>query len=67
MNQGTLGEIPGRGYATVKAVSAYTGVSVARLYQLMNAGLLEYVKLGKSRRIAWHAADELMQRHTVKA
>jgi excisionase family DNA binding protein len=54
-----------RGYTTVKGGSAFTGISVAKLYQLMASGELPFVKLGKSRRIAWSALDELMRRHTV--
>jgi excisionase family DNA binding protein len=56
-----------RGYARVKEGAGYLGISVAKLYQLMSAGELAYVKLGKSRRIAWKALEELAQRHTVSA
>jgi excisionase family DNA binding protein len=54
-----------RGYATVKAAAAYLAISVAKLYQMMAAGELAYVKLGKSRRIAWTALEQLIQRCTV--
>ena len=53
-----------RGYATVKEASAYLRLSVAKLYQLMGQGQLPFVKVGKARRLAWRALDQMMEQNT---
>jgi excisionase family DNA binding protein len=53
------------GYATVKEVAQFTGLSVAKLYVLMGQGQLRYAKVGKSRRIPWSDARAFMERHTI--
>jgi excisionase family DNA binding protein len=60
-------ENPRSGCATVKEAAAYLGLSMAKVYQLMAAGQLPFVKLGKCRRITWKALDELVERSTVPA
>jgi excisionase family DNA binding protein len=54
-----------RGLATVREAASYLGLSVARVYTLMASGELGHVKIGRSRRIAWPALDELIRRCTV--
>jgi len=60
-------ENPQQGLVTVKEAAGFLGLSVAKVYLLMTAGELSYVKLGKSRRIAWQALQELVQRCTHNA
>lgn len=62
--QATQRENRERGYATVKEAAGYVRLSVAKLYQLMSQGDLPFVKVGKARRIAWDALDQMMQRNT---
>jgi excisionase family DNA binding protein len=54
-----------RGLASVKQGAGYLGVSPAKLYEMMARGELPFVKLGKSRRIAWSALEQLVRRCTV--
>jgi excisionase family DNA binding protein len=53
-----------RGLATVKEAAGYLGLRVAKVYLLMAGGELPFVKFGKSRRIAWSALEEPVQRRT---
>lgn len=53
------------GLGTVSAVAAYLDVSRSKVYAMMEAGLLAYVKLGKSRRIPWDAVTNLVSQNTV--
>jgi excisionase family DNA binding protein len=59
-------ENPGRGLAKVKEAAAYLNVSVAKLYLIMDTNELHFVKIGKSRRIAWKALEEFIERCTVR-
>jgi excisionase family DNA binding protein len=64
MANGTLGRQPGDGLmedglATVQEASAFLSVSRAKLYAMMDARDLAYVKLGRSRRIPWRAIKQL--------
>lgn len=57
-------EGPVRGYATVKAAALFLQISIAKLYALMKAGDLPFMKLGKSRRLKWADVEALADRHT---
>jgi excisionase family DNA binding protein len=56
-----------RGLVTVKKAAEFLSMSVAKLYLLMKQGELPYVKVGKSRRLAWSTLEEFVQRCTVGA
>jgi excisionase family DNA binding protein len=56
-----------RTYLRVPEAADYLGVSRSKLYLMMDAGELAYVKLGKCRRIAHAALLDLVARHTVTA
>lgn len=53
------------GLARVAEASAYLSISRPKLYLIMDAGELSYVKLGKSRRILWAELLKLVAQHTV--
>ena len=53
------------GLASIKDAEQFLNLSRATLYGLMDRGALRYVKIGKSRRIAWAALDELVERNTM--
>lgn len=53
------------GYAPVASVAKFLGVSRSKLYSMMDAGELAYIKLGKSRRIAWEAVYKLVAENTI--
>jgi excisionase family DNA binding protein len=53
--------------ATVKEAAQFLHVSIAKLYLMMNAAEINYIKLGKCRRIPWSALEELVQRCTMAA
>jgi excisionase family DNA binding protein len=53
------------GLATVPEVAEFLSVSRAKLYLMMDAGHLAYVKLGKSRRVRWSDVDHLVTENTV--
>jgi excisionase family DNA binding protein len=55
------------GLARVREASEYTGLSRAKLYQLMDVGKLAYVKIDKARRIPWESLLELIEANTVRA
>ena len=54
---GTLGTVP--------QVAAFLAVSRSKIYQMMEAGQLAYVKLGKSRRIPWDAVHGMVEENLV--
>jgi excisionase family DNA binding protein len=43
------------GFASVKEAEEFLSVSRAKLYVLMETGLLRWAKFGKSRRVPWAA------------
>lgn len=54
-------EVPARdGLARIKEACDYLALSRAAVYGLMDKGQLEYVKLGRSRRIPWPALRSLI-------
>jgi excisionase family DNA binding protein len=53
-----------RGYTAPKGAAKFLSISLAGLYKLMSDGQLPYIKIGKSRRIAWAALEELARRNT---
>jgi excisionase family DNA binding protein len=55
------------GLDTVPAAAKFLGISRTSLYGLMDKGLLEYVKLGKARRIPHRAVLELAARNLVSS
>lgn len=52
---------------SVSDVARHLAVSRSKVYKLMDAGLLPFVKLGKSRRVRWCHIVELIERNTVSA
>ena len=55
-------DIVSEGLMTVLQAAEFLSVSRSKLYAMMEAGQLPYVKLGKSRRIPRRAAIELAAR-----
>jgi excisionase family DNA binding protein len=51
--------------AKVQDVAEHLGISKSKVYLLMEAGDLEYVKIGKNRRVPWAAVQDLVKRCTV--
>lgn len=51
------------GMLKVPAAVAFSGYSRTKLYELMDAGLLPYVKIGRSRRIPKVALKRLLAAH----
>jgi len=51
--------------ATVREVAEHLSICRSKVYMLMDAGDLSYVKLGKSRRVKWADVDRLAQAATV--
>ncbi len=51
------------GMASVKDAEKYLNISRATVYGLMTNGSLQYVKIGKSRRIPWDSLDELISKN----
>lgn len=56
-------EILRDGVLTVRAAGEFTGWSVASLYAAMERGELQFVKLGRSRRIPKRALVDFMARN----
>jgi excisionase family DNA binding protein len=54
------------GLMTVLQAAKFLGLSRAKVYQLMDQGLLAYVKIGRSRRIPRRALVELAAQHLVR-
>jgi excisionase family DNA binding protein len=55
------------GLATVRQAAEFLNISVAKVYVMMVERELPYIKLGKSRRIAWAALEQLVARCTINA
>jgi len=53
------------GLQPVSKVARFLSLSRSKVYSLMEAGELPYVKLGKSRRVRWADVLELVARNTV--
>jgi excisionase family DNA binding protein len=51
------------GLDRVEAAGRFLGISRSRLYELMDAGELPFVKFGRSRRIPHRALVEFAARH----
>lgn len=49
----------------VSVAAKHLAVSKAKIYGMMDSGILPYVKLGKSRRIARGVLNELIATNTV--
>jgi excisionase family DNA binding protein len=54
-----------KGLAKTEDAQRFLNISRAKLYGLMEAGELAYVKLGKSRRIRWEDLEDLIARNRV--
>ncbi|HUY91823.1 MAG TPA: helix-turn-helix domain-containing protein [Pirellulales bacterium] len=52
------------GLRNVAEVAAYLGVSRSKVYLLMDAGELRWVKIGKSRRVRWEDVERMIERNT---
>jgi excisionase family DNA binding protein len=52
---------------TVNRVAAMLGISRVRIYELINEGRLESVKLGRLRRIPADAVDDFVRRLRAEA
>ena len=50
------------GLGRVVAVAEFLDISRSKVYSMMEAGELAFVKLGKSRRIPWSSVEELVGR-----
>ncbi len=55
------------GLARVTEVAKFLALSRAKLYLMMDAGELPYVRFGKSRRVPWQAVRDLVRESTVTA
>ncbi len=55
-----------RALGTVPEVASFLNMSRAKIYLMMEQGLLPYVKLGKNRRVKWEDVDRLVQGCTVQ-
>jgi excisionase family DNA binding protein len=51
----------------VTKVAAFLGLSRSKVYAMMDAGQLPFVKFGKSRRIRWSDVQKLIDDNTVSA
>lgn len=49
----------------VPEVARHLAISRSKIYQMMDAGLLAYVKLGRSRRLRWSDVQNLIRENTV--
>jgi excisionase family DNA binding protein len=58
--------VAGPKLARVVEVAKYLSMSRSKVYAMMDAGELAYVKLGKSRRIPWDAVLQLVEQNTVR-
>jgi excisionase family DNA binding protein len=58
-------ELVSEGLLDVRDAATFLGLSVAKLYGLMESGELAYAKIGRSRRIPRKALIELAARHLV--
>ena len=56
---------PDSGLQPVNKVARFLSLSRSKVYSLMEAGELPYVKLGKSRRVRWEDVLQLVARNTV--
>ncbi len=65
--RGVLGAATRDGLQPVSVVAEYLALSRSKVYQLMEAGDLRFVKLGKSRRIRWSDVLELVEQNTISA
>ena len=53
------------GLQPVNKVARFLSLSRSKVYALMEAGQLPYVKLGKSRRVRWADVLALVETHTI--
>jgi excisionase family DNA binding protein len=53
------------GLRPVREVAAFLSLSRSKVYQLMEAGDLPYVKLGKSRRVRWDDVLKLVEQNVI--
>ena len=44
-------EIVAAGLVTIEAASKFLGISRSKIYEMMSAGMIKFVKFGRSRRI----------------
>ncbi|MGE0610344.1 MAG: helix-turn-helix domain-containing protein [Pirellulales bacterium] len=51
--------------AVVAKVATYLSLSRSKVYALMDAGELPFIKFGKSRRIRWSDVEALVAKNTV--
>jgi excisionase family DNA binding protein len=66
MNENEMArELVEDGLLTVKQAAAFLNISVAKLYALMGRGELQFVKLGRSRRVPRRALIELAAANIV--
>lgn len=53
--------------ATVVEVAEYLSVSRSKVYMMMDAGELAFVKLGASRRVRWSDVEKLVAENLIGA
>lgn len=56
-----------RPLGTVPQVAEFLSLSRSKVYDLMDSGTLQYVKLGKSRRVRWSDVMRLVEKSVVGA
>ena len=56
-----------QGLARVREATQFLGLSKSKVYLMMDAGEITYVKIGKCRRIPWPELRKLVKRNTVPA
>ena len=56
---------PLEGLARVGEAIQFLGLSKGKLYLMMEAGEIAFVKFGKCRRISWSELHQLVERNTV--
>jgi excisionase family DNA binding protein len=55
------------GLARVREAQRFLALSRSAVYDLMDKGELQYVKIGKARRIPWPALRELIEKNRISA
>jgi excisionase family DNA binding protein len=53
------------GLCSIEEARRFLGVSRSKIYELMEAGDLEYAKIGRNRKIPWAAVKALAARSLV--
>lgn len=60
-------ELPPKGLARIPEAMDYLAMSRRKIYDLMKDRDLDYVKIGKSRRIPWESLERLVSENRKQA